>query len=304
MPFVQGDFVWMDGAFVPWNDAKVHVLSHGLHYGTAAFEGVRAYPSGQQLYVFRLSEHLKRLVNSCKIFGFDLKYSVAELSKATLETVRKNDLHSRCYIRPLVYVGFGGIGINFTGFPIQTAILAFPYEKYFKGEGVAAMVSSWRRTSDQTGSPLAKITGQYTNAVLGKMESVRHGFDECIMLDLNGKVSEGSGENIFLVEEGKLLTPSLSSSILGGITRLSVIKLAADLGIPTIEREISRSELYVADEAFFSGTAAEITPITSIDHRPVADGNAGAVTTKIRAAFMRAVCGEDPRNISWVTPVY
>jgi branched-chain amino acid aminotransferase len=304
MPFVQGEFVWMDGTFIPWKDANVHVMSHALHYGTAAFEGIRAYPSGQQMYVFRLPEHLKRLLNSCKIFGFDLKYSVSELTKVTIETVRKNNLHDKCYIRPLVYVGFGGIGINFTGFPIQTAVLAFPYEKYFKGDGVAAMVSTWRRTSDQTGSPLAKISGQYTNSVLGKMEAVKHGFDECIMLDLNGKISEGSGENLFLVEDGKLVTPTLSSSILGGITRVSAIRLAADLGIDTVVRDVSRSELYIADEAFFSGTAAEITPITSVDHKKVGEGKVGPITSSVRSAFLKAVAGDDPRYMSWLTPVY
>ncbi|HVP24158.1 MAG TPA: branched-chain amino acid transaminase [Conexivisphaerales archaeon] len=304
MPYVKGDYVWMDGSMVPWENATVHVMSHALHYGTAAFEGIRAYPSGEQMYVFRLSDHLRRLLNSCKIFGFDLKYGVDELSRATVETVRKNNLHGKCYIRPLVYVGFGGIGINFTGFPIQTAILAFPYERYFKKDGVSAMVSTWRRTSDQTGSPLAKISGQYTNSVLGKMEAVKHGFDECIMLDLSGKVSEGSGENLFLVEGGKLVTPSLSSSILGGITRLSVMEMAAGMGITTVERDVSRSELYVADEVFYSGTAAEITPVVSVDGRSVGNGQVGPLTSKVRSAFQKAVAGEDPRYVSWVTPVY
>ena len=304
MPNVQGDFVWMDGAFVPWKDANVHVMSHALHYGTAAFEGIRAYPSEQQMNIFRLPEHLKRLAYSCKIFGFDLKYGLDELTNATVETVRRNNLHGRCYIRPLVYVGFGGIGINFAGFPIATAIMAFPFEKYFKADGVAAVVSTWRRTSDQTGSPLAKISGQYTNSVLGKMEAVRNGFDECIMLDINGKVSEGSGENLFLVRNGRLVTPTLSSSILDGITRASVVRLAADMGIETVERDVSRSELYVADEAFFSGTAAEITPITSVDRKKVGDGRMGPVTAKLRSAFLNAVEGEDPRYMSWLTPVY
>jgi branched-chain amino acid aminotransferase len=304
MPYVEGKYVWMDGTFVPWKDANVHVMSHALHYGTAAFEGIRAYPSGRQMYVFRLPEHLKRLVNSCKIFGFDLKYSVEEMRKATVETVKRNDLHEKCYVRPLVYIGFGGMGINFTGFPVHMAVLAYPFEKYFKGDGVAAMVSTWRRTSDQTGSPLAKISGQYTNSVLGKMEAVKHGFDECILLDLQGRVSEGSGENIFLVEDGKLVTPSVASSILEGITRFSVIKIAADMGIATVERDVSRSELYVADEVFFSGTAAEITPITSVDRRNVSDRKEGPITAKIRAAHMKAVAGEDPRYTPWLTAVY
>jgi branched-chain amino acid aminotransferase len=304
MPFVKGEYVWMDGVMVPWENATVHVMSHALHYGTAAFEGIRAYPSAQQMYVFRLPEHMKRLLNSCKIFGFDLKYSLDDLVKASVEVVRKNNIHGKCYIRPLVYVGFGGIGINFTGFPIQTAILAFPYEKYFKGDGVSAMVSTWRRTSDQTGSPLAKISGQYTNSVLGKMEAIKHGFDECIMLDVNGKVSEGSGENLFLVEGGKLITPSLSSSILGGITRLSVLQFAADMGIQTVERDVSRSELYIADEAFFSGTAAEITPVTSVDRKLVGNGEVGPVTGKMRSTFLSAAAGEEPRYKHWLTPVY
>jgi len=296
----------MDGDLVPWDKATVHVMSHAIHYGTSAFEGIRAYPSpsSEQLYIFRLPEHMKRLVNSCKIFGFDLQYSADELEKATVETVRKNGFRQRCYIRPLVFVGFGGMGINFTGFPIQTVIIAFPFEKYLKGDGVAAMVSTWRRTSGQTGSPLAKIGGQYTNSVLGKMEAVKHGFDECIMLDLNGKVSEGSGENLFLVEDGALVTPSITSSILGGITRLSVIKIAADMGYRTVEREVSRSELYVADEAFYSGTAAEVTPITSVDRKPVGGGGVGPVTARLRDSYLKLVSGEEPRYTSWLTPVY
>jgi branched-chain amino acid aminotransferase len=294
----------MDGSFVPWKDATVHVMTHALHYGTAAFEGIRGYPSDKQMYIFRLPEHLQRLMDSCKIFGFDMKYGIPELTEATLETVRRNNLHGKCYIRPLVYVGFGGIGINFTGFPIYTSILAFPYEKYFKGDGVSVMVSTWRRTSDQTGSPLAKISGQYTNSVLGKMEAVRNGFDECIMLDVNGKVGEGSGENLFIVKDGKLHTPGIPSSILGGITRLSVFKLVRDMGIETVEREVTRSELYTADEAFFSGTAAEITPIIAVDKKPVKDGKVGPITAKVKETFFKAVTGEDQRYRSWLTPVY
>jgi branched-chain amino acid aminotransferase len=294
----------MNGRFVPWKDAKVHVMTHALHYGTSAFEGIRAYPSGEQMNVFRLPEHVRRLANSCRMFGFELRYSEDELCKAVVDTVRKNGLHVRSYIRPIVFVGFGGIGINFSGFPVETAIMAFPFEKYFHQEGVSVQVSSWRRTSDETGYPLAKIGGQYSNSVLGKMEALRNGYDESIMLDLNGYVSEGTGENLFLVRNGQLLTPHLSSSILEGITRDSVITLAAHMGIETVQRRVSRSELYVADEAFFSGTAAEITPILSIDKKKVGDGQMGPVTARIKAALTKVTKGEDPKYSAWLTPVY
>lgn len=279
-------------------------MTHALHYGTSAFEGIRAYPSGEQMNVFRLPEHVRRLANSCRMFGFELRYSEDELCKAVVDTVRKNGLHVRSYIRPIVFVGFGGIGINFSGFPVETAIMAFPFEKYFHQEGVSVQVSSWRRTSDETGYPLAKIGGQYSNSVLGKMEALRNGYDESIMLDLNGYVSEGTGENLFLVRNGQLLTPHLSSSILEGITRDSVITLAAHMGIETVQRRVSRSELYVADEAFFSGTAAEITPILSIDKKKVGDGQMGPVTARIKAALTKVTKGEDPKYSAWLTPVY
>jgi len=279
-------------------------MTHALHYGTSAFEGIRAYPSGEQMNVFRLPEHVRRLANSCRMFGFELRYSEDELCKAVVDTVRKNGLHVRSYIRPIVFVGFGGIGINFSGFPVETAIMAFPFEKYFHQEGVSVQVSSWRRTSDETGYPLAKIGGQYSNSVLGKMEALRNGYDESIMLDLNGYVSEGTGENLFLVRNGQLLTPHLSSSILEGITRDCVITLAAHMGIETVQRRVSRSELYVADEAFFSGTAAEITPILSIDKKKVGDGQMGPVTARIKAALTKVTKGEDPKYSAWLTPVY
>lgn len=304
MPAVRADYVWMNGEFVRWEEAKVHLLTHALHYGTCAFEGIRAYPSGDQMYAFRLPEHMKRLASSCKVYGFELRYTVEDLCRAAVETIRKNGLHVRTYVRPIVYVGFGGIGINFTGFPIDAAILAFPYEKYFQKEGVAAQVSSWRRTGDQTGAPLAKVGGQYVNSVLGKMEALRNGYDESIMLDVNGYVSEGTGENIFLVRDGRLITPDPSSSILEGITRASLIRLASDMGITTVERRVARSELYLAEEAFFSGTAAEITPILSIDGRKVGDGRVGHLTSRLAEAFKRVVSGQDDRYREWLTPVY
>jgi len=304
LPNVTADFVWMDGELVPWKDAKVHILTHAMHYGTSAFEGIRVYPVGDQMYVFRLQEHMKRLSDSCKIYGIDLKYSVEEMCRSAVETVRKNKLHSRSYIRPIVYVGFGGIGINFTGFPVGVSILAFPFEKYLHGEGVNVIVSSWRRMNDQTSTSLGKIGGQYTNSVLAKVESVRNGYDEAIMLDQNGHVSEGTGENIFLVRNGRLITPPLSSSILEGITRDSIFKIASNLGIQVIERAIPRSELYIADEVFFSGTAAEVTPIFTIDKKKVGDGDIGPLTSKIKEAFMKVVSGDDQRYSSWLTPVY
>lgn len=301
----KADFVWFDGKVVPWDKAKIHVLTHAFNYGTAAFEGIRAYPSGEEMFIFRLKDHVKRLFNSSKIFGFEPKYTKEEVSEACKEVIRANDFHVKVYIRPLVFVAGVGIGIGFLGQPIGVAIAAVPFGTYFgKGEGVHAMVSSWRRLSDQSMPPSAKITGHYANSVLAKMNALQNGYDEAIMLDINGKVSEGTGENIFIVKDGELITPPVSSDILEGITRKTIIEIAREEGIEVIEREISRSELYTCDEAFFAGTAAEITPILSIDKKVIGDGKSGPVTLNMKDAYTKAVVGQLKGHEDWATPVY
>lgn len=297
-------YVWMNGRFVPWDEAKVHVLTHALHYGTGVFEGIRAYWNGSQLYVFRLREHMQRLLNSAKIYGFDPKYSLEEWEKAVLETLRANEIRCNAYIRPLLFVGYGPIGLNLRGHEMEALILTIPFEKYFEKPGVDVMISSWRRISEMTNPPSAKVCGHYTNSVLAKMEAINNGYDEAILLDINGKVSEGSGENLFIVRNGIIITPPISADILEGITRQCIITLAKDMGYDVVERDISRTELYLADEAFFSGTAAEVTPILSVDRRPVGDGKIGPVTKALKEKYERVVRGEEPKYKGWLTPVY
>jgi branched-chain amino acid aminotransferase len=301
----KADYVWFNGKTVPWNDAKVHVLTHAFNYGTAAFEGIRVYPKRDEMFIFRLSDHVKRLFNSAKIYGFEVGYSQEEIFAACVQTVKANNLHVRSYIRPLVYVAGVGVGIGFLGQPIGVAVVAVPFDTYFTHrDGVHAVVSSWRRLSEQSMPPSAKITGHYANSVLAKMNALENGYGEAILLDISGRVSEGTGENIFIVKGGRLHTPSPAAGILEGITRRSVMELAEDEGLEVIERDIVRSELYTCEEAFFAGTAAEITPILSIDKKPVADGTPGQITRRIRSLFEKAVVGELQNHSDWVTPVY
>ncbi len=297
-------YVWMNGRLIRWSDAKVHVLTHALHYGTGVFEGIRAYWNGSQLYVFRLKEHLQRLLNSAKIYGFDAKYNLEGWEKAVLEALRANELKCNTYIRPLLFVGYGPIGLNITGRGMEALVLTIPFEKYFEKPGVDVMVSTWRRISDMTNPPGAKVCGHYTNSVLAKMEAINNGYDEAILLDISGKVSEGSGENLFIVKEGVIYTPPVSAGILEGITRRTVITLARDVGYEVVERDISRTELYIADEAFFSGTAAEVTPILSIDRKPIGDGKIGPVTKTLKEKYEKVVKGDEPKYKEWLTPVY
>ncbi|MBS7644397.1 branched-chain amino acid transaminase [Candidatus Bathyarchaeota archaeon] len=304
MAIKEVEYVWMDGNFVKWNEATVHILTHALHYGTGVFEGIRGYAGANNVYIFRLREHMKRLRNSAKVYMMDIPYSQDDLCTATIELLKKNNIRETCYIRPLVYRGFGVIGLNPINSPVKTAIAAFPFGKYLGTGGVNCCVSSWRRISSSALPPEAKACGNYINSVLAKLEAIQNGFDEAILLDQYGYVSEGSGENIFIVRDNVIYTPPLSSSILEGITRDSVFKIASDLGYQVVERMITRTELYICDEAFFSGTAAEITPIVKIDHRVIGDGKIGSVTEKIRTAFFRIVEGKNEKYQHWLTPVY
>jgi branched-chain amino acid aminotransferase len=298
------EYVWMDGKFVKWDEAKVHVMTHALHYGTGVFEGIRAYPSNGNLYVFRLKDHIERLINSAKIYMMDVNYTVEELTEVILELLRINKLKELCYIRPIVFKGLGEFGLNPFGSPTQIAICAFPVGAYLEKGGVSVCTSSWRRTPDVSMPSAAKACGSYLNSVLAKIEAVQNGYDEAIFIDINGYLSEGAGENIFIVKKGVIYTPPVSSSILEGITRDSIIKIISELGYPFFERPILRSELYVCDEAFFTGTAAEITPILKVDNRIVGNGKPGKITNEIKNFFFEIISCKKPKYQHWLTKVY
>lgn len=300
-----GEFVWFDGEFVKWEDAKVPIFTHALHYGTAVFEGIRGYAAKNNLYIFRLRDHMERLHRSAAAYSISLPYSTDDLGTATVELLQKNNMKESCYIRPLTFVGLHGIDLNVTkDSPTHTVIIAFPFAKYFKGEGIKACVSSWRRIHDNTTPPLAKAAGNYLNSILATQESKRNGYDESILLDMSGNVSEASGENIFIVRRGKIFTPFLSDSALEGITRESAITIAKDIGYDVIERPIPRTELYMADEIFLTGTAAEIVPVTSIDGHVIGSGREGPVTKTIREMYAKIVSAGSGEYADWLTPVW
>jgi branched-chain amino acid aminotransferase len=299
------DFVWFDGQYLKWEEAKVPIFVHALHYGTAVFEGIRAYPSDDNLYIFRLKEHMERLRKSANVYSFTTKFSAHELCKAAVDLIRKNDIRESCYIRPLTFVGMHGIDLNVTkNSPTHTTIIIFPFAKYFKGDGISACISSWRRIDDESIPPMAKASGNYLNSVLATQECRRNGYDESILLDRDGCVSEASGENIFVVRNGKLHTPQLSDSILEGITRNTAITIAGELGYDVVERPISRTELYLADEIFLTGTAAEIIAITKIDGNIIGNGREGTMTKSIRENYERIVIGKSEKFMGWLTPTW
>ena len=299
------EFIWFDGRFVKWEEATVPIMTHALHYGTAVFEGIRAYASRNNLYIFKLNEHMERLHRSASVYSITLNYTAKELCEATTQLLKKIGLRESCYIRPLTFVGLHGIDLNITReSPTHTAIIIFPLAKYFKGEGIKACISSWRRIHDTAMPPMAKAAGNYLNSILATQESRRNGYDESILLDRDGYVSEASGENIFLVRNNNIYTPSIASSALEGITRDTAITIAKDLGYKVKERSISRTELYIADEIFLTGTAAEIIAVTSIDDRTIGDGIEGSVTKSIREKYSEIVCSNVEDFMSWLTPVW
>lgn len=300
-----GEFIWFDGKFVKWHEATVPVVTHALHYGTAVFEGIRGYAAKNNLYVFRLQDHMERLLRSASVYSFTMNYSAKQLCDATVELLRKNNVKESSYIRPLAFVGNHGIDLNVTReSPTHTIILAFPFAKYFKEEGIKACVSSWRRIHDSITPPLAKAAGNYLNSVLATQESKRNGYDESILLDISGNVSEASGENIFLVRKGKIYTPYFADSALEGITRESAMVIAKNMGYEVIERPIPRTELYMSDEIFLTGTAAEIVAVTNIDGHAVGSGEEGPVTKRIRDAYAMIVSAEGKDFKEWLTPVW
>jgi len=296
--------VWMDGEFVEWKDANISVLSHVVHYGTSVFEGIRAYENENGVAVFRLKEHVQRLFDSAKIYKIDIPFTQEEIEEAILETLRINDLRA-CYIRPIVFRGYGELGVNPLGCPVNVVIAAWEWGSYLGEEGMAngvdIGVSSWRKPAPDTFPALAKCGANYMNSQLAKLEAIDNGFDEAIMLDYEGHVSEGSGENIFLVENGKLFTPSMSSSNLKGITRDSIMTVARDLGYEVVEEIISRERLYAADEVFFTGTAAEVTPIRSIDHRTIGIGRRGPISEKLQSTFFDIVEAKVEDKYGWLS---
>lgn len=300
-----GEFVWFDGKLVEWENAKVPIFTHALHYGTAVFEGIRGYAAKNNVYIFRLQDHMERLHRSADVYSISLPYSATDLATATVELLKKNKVKVSSYIRPLTFVGMHGIDLNVNkSSPTHTVIITFPFAKYFKSEGIKACVSSWRRISDSSTPPLAKAAGNYLNSVLATQESHRNGYDESILLDLSGNVSEASGENIFIVRRGRIYTPFSADSALEGITRESAITVAKDLGYEVTERPIPRTELYMADEIFLTGTAAEIVPVTRIDGHTVGSGKEGPVTMGIRAMYEKVVSAAAKDYMDWLTPVW
>jgi branched-chain amino acid aminotransferase len=298
------DKVWHNGEFIPWNEATIHVASHVVSYGSCLFEGIRCYDTPAGPCIFRLKEHTDRLVNSCKIYRMELEFTREQLAQAMVELVQVNNVR-HCYIRPVIFRGFGEVGVNPLKNPIEIYLLAWEWGKYLGEEalrqGVDVCVSSWQRIAPNTLPAMAKSAANYMNSQLVKMEALTNGYVEGISLDASGHVSEGSGENLFLVREDKIFTPPLSSSILPGITRDSIVTLARELGYQVIEQAISREMLYIADEVFFTGTAAEITPIRSVDRIVVGKGQPGPITLNLQEHFLSIVQGRAEDRYGWLT---
>jgi branched-chain amino acid aminotransferase len=306
VPITPVDRIWMDGDLVGWNDAQIHVLSHAVHYGTGVFEGIRAYETSRGAAVWHLDEHLKRLFRSAKLYHTEIPYSREALTQATKDVILANDLRS-CYVRPLVLRGYGEMGVNPLDAPVNVVIAVWAWGAYLGEEaleqGVRIKISSWRRNSQNSLPAAAKATGQYLNSVLAKVESLQAGYDEAIILNEAGHITDGSGENVFAVRDGVLVTPPISAGCLDGITRASVITIARDLGYQVYEENLVRTDLYNADECFFTGTAAEITPIREVDDRLVGEGHRGPVTKELQGAFFAATRGESDRYQHWLTYV-
>ncbi|MBJ7456449.1 MAG: branched-chain amino acid transaminase [Thermoleophilia bacterium] len=297
----EAEKIWMNGELVDWADAKVHVLSHGLHYGTTVFEGIRSYAADKGTAVFRLGDHLKRLERSSAMYHMPMPYSQEELRAAVHAVISSNGLGG-CYIRPIVMRGYGTMGLFPLEAPVDVAIAAWEGGAYLGEDGlrdgIRAKISSWRRIGSTTIPATAKAGGQYLNSILAKIETHKAGYQEAILLNEAGYVADGSGENLFLVRDGVLITPPVQASILEGITRASIITLAQDEGIPVLEREVARGELYTADEVFITGTAAEVCPINEVDEHPL--GPPGPITKRLQSRFFAATEGRDPRSEDWL----
>jgi branched-chain amino acid aminotransferase len=298
-------FIWYDGELVPWRNATTHVLTHSLHYGLAVFEGVRAYKTDIGTAIFRLNEHVNRLFNSAHIYQMKIPYDRETISAAHAEVVRRNELES-CYIRPLVFYGSEKMGVSPRGATVHVAIAAWPWGAYLGEEalkkGIRVKVSSFARQNVNVTMPRAKVASTYANSILANAEALDNGYDEALLLDTDGFVAEGSGENVFIVKDGVLCEPEIASA-LTGITRSTIHSLAADLGIPLQTKRLTRDDVYIADEAFFTGTAAEVTPIREVDQRIIGAGQRGPVTEKLQKAFFDVVSGRNPKYLGWLTKI-
>jgi branched-chain amino acid aminotransferase len=308
MPITPTEKIWMDGELVDWADATVHVLNHTMHYGSGVFEGIRAYPTERGVAVFRLGDHIRRLFASAKVFMIDVPFSVEQIIDASRDVVRVNNLPGGCYLRPLVYLGYGEMGLNPLPSPIKVSIAAWPWGSYLGDDGVAngvsVKISSWRRHDPNAVPTAAKGTGMYVNSSLAKVEAIKAGYDEAILLAPNGTVSECTGENIFIVRDGVLVTPpSSDSGALAGITQNSIETIAQDLGYEVRHEPIIRTDLYLADEAFLTGTAAEVVPIRAVDDRQVGAGKPGPITKEIQQTYFATVRGEVDRYKEWLDHV-
>ena len=306
MSYEEVQKVWMNGRLVDFADAKIHSFSHVFHYGSAMFEGTRVYDTRNGPAAFRLDDHIERLYHSCKVYRMEIPYTPEEFRDAIFETIRANGFGA-CYIRPVVYRGLGALGVNPFKSPVDVVIAVWKWGQYLGEDavqkGVDVCVSSWNRMAPNTFPAMAKATGNYLNSMLIKMEALVNGYTEGIALDNAGRISEGSGENIFLVYHGRILTPPLAGTILPGITRESVIVLAKDAGYEVVEQQIAREMLYIADEVFFTGTAAEITPVRSVDRIPVGSGTRGPVTERLQKDFFALLEGEAEDRYGWLTPI-
>jgi branched-chain amino acid aminotransferase len=299
--------IWIDGTLVKWDDAKIHVLTHGLHYGTAVFEGIRCYKTISGYAIFRLPDHIQRLMESGKIYFMNLRYSKSQLQDAVIDTIKANKI-DECYIRPIAYYGYGKMGVNPLPNKVSIAIAVWKWDEYLKEDksvnGVRVMVSNWSRIDNRSMPMLAKATANYANSALARVEALKAGFDEAIMLNLNGMVVEASAENIFIVKDNYLVTPPTTSGALDGITRDSILTLAREHKISYEIRDISRDELYLADELFLTGTAAEVKPVGEVDNRIIGDGKIGIITKQLKTLFEAVVHGHDNKFSSrWLMPI-
>lgn len=304
MPLTPTDYIWMDGKLVPWDDAKVHVLTHTLHYGVGVFEGIRCYDAEDGPAIFRLRDHMERFVNSADLVKMEIPYSVEDLVGAVEKTARKNKLGGGGYVRPVAFFGYGKMGVNPRGAPVNVAIIVAPLGAYLGDEGlekgIRATISSWRRFHPKTMPTRSKAVGNYVNSVLAKLEALDNGYDEAILLNLDEQVVEGAGENIFIVEGSGLVTPPINSGALEGITRDSVIEIAKDMNLSVEEDIITKNRLLDADEVFFTGTAAEVTPIREIDGKEIGSGGRGQITKKIQSKFFDIVRGKEDKYREWL----
>jgi len=305
MPITPTEKIWMDGKLVDWRDATVHVLTHTMHYGSGVFEGIRAYPTSRGVSVFRLRDHIDRLFASARVFMIEIPFTPEQIVEATREVVRVNGLVDGCYIRPLVYLGYGEMGLNPLPCPTNVSIAAWPWGTYLGEEGIAngvtMKISSWQRHDPNAVPTAAKGTGMYVNSSLAKVEAIKAGYDEAILLDPGGQVSECTGENIFIVKQGHLITPHTSDSgALAGITQSSIETIASDLGVEVRHEPLIRTDLYLADEAFLTGTAAEVVPIRAVDDRVVGSGKPGPITKELQQVYFAAIRGEVDRYKDWL----